>query len=133
MKTFLYRFADGSEHEIANMTNALLEIMKERHGELTYNGFTDQVQSLQLLRANTHSKGDGFKPGFHPGLKMEIRSHEQYQKVLKEKGFVEIGNEKRKEEKPNTKVFTEEIIKDAISQGADISGREASKLLGETT
>lgn len=132
MKTFLYLFSDGSEHEIAGMTNALLSDLKEQHGALVFNGFTDQLESLQLLRANSHSKGDGFKPGWHPGLNMEIRTNGQYQKILKEKGMVEVGNEKQKTQKVKSKsAFTEDIIKDAIKQGAEISGREADKLLGK--
>lgn len=130
MKTFLYLFADGSEHEIAGMTNDLLDDLKEQHGKLVFNGFTDQLESLQLLRANSHSKGDGFKPGWHPGLNMEIRTNGQYQQVLKEKGMVEIGNEKQKTRETKKKsAFTEEIIKDAIDKGANISGREAGALL----
>lgn len=129
-KSFLYRFADGTEMEVSGMTNIMLAAFKARFGECVFNGFTDQLESLQLLRANSHSKGDGFKPGWHPGLNMEIRTNGQYQQILKEKGMVEIGNEKQKTAKMKKKsAFTEDIIKDAISKGAEISGREASALL----
>lgn len=136
MKLFLYRFSDGSEihREPTRATmDEIADICKLQGIELIYNEFRDQLDSLQLLRANSHTRGDGFKPGWHPGLNMEIRTNGQYQQVLKEKGMIEVGNEKQKDVKRSSKVFTEEIIKDAISQGADISGREASKLLGEAT
>lgn len=112
------------------MTNNQLQELTDEHGPLEFNGFTDQLESLQLLRANSHPKGDGFKPGWHPGLNMEIRTNGQYQQVLKEKGMVEIGNEKQKPREMKKKsAFTEEIIKDAIDKGASISGREAGALL----
>ena len=131
MKLFKYVFADGAEIETSDMTNAFMSELVAIHGKCIFNGFRDQLETLHLLRANSHSRGDGFKPGYHPGLGMEIRSHEQYQKELKSRGLVEVGNEKRKEEKVDTKVFTEDIIKEAVQAGADISGQEAKMLLGE--
>lgn len=118
-------------------SNAAMEIMRryeqDNDCKMIFNGFFDQISSLQLLRANSHTRGDGFKPGFHPGLGMEIRTNGQYQSILREKGMVEVGNEKQKnplQKKRST--FTEEIIKDAVAMGAEISGNEAAKLLGDT-
>lgn len=137
MKKFTYRFSDGHEMEMES-TNAAMDIMRQYEQEndckMIFNGFFDQVSSLQLLRANSHTRGDGFKPGFHPGLGMEIRTNGQYQEVLKEKGMVEVGNSVQTTPKQKKRAqFTEEIIKDAVAMGAEISGNEASKLLGETT
>ena len=136
MKLFTYRFSDGSEiyREPTRATmDEIEEICREQGIELIYNEFRDQLDSLHLLRANSHkTKTDGFQPGWHPGLNMEIRTNEQYQKVLKEKGMIEIGNEKPRDPvKKDKSVYTEEIIKDAIGMGAEISGREADKLLGK--
>lgn len=119
-------------------TNAAMDIMRQYEQDndckMIFNGFFDQVSSLQLLRANSHTRGDGFKPGFHPGLGMEIRTNGQYQEVLKEKGMVEVGNSVQATPKQKKRSqFTEDIIKDAVAMGAEISGNEASKLLGETT
>lgn len=127
-RVFTYRFADGAEIEVADMTNAFLAELKEQHGDCVYNGFTDQLESLQLLRANSHSRGDGFKPGFHPALGMEIRTNGQYQAELKARGLREVGNEKQNYKKKEMKVFSEEIIKDAIDKGAKLSGQEADRL-----
>jgi hypothetical protein len=137
MKTFIYRFSDGSEinREPTNATMNEIKLICEQQGiALIYNGFHDQLDSLQLLRANSHkTKTDGFQPGWHPGLNMEIRTNGQYQSVLKERGMVEIGNERQKDHvQKSSNVFTEEIIKDAVAAGADISGNEADKLLGVT-
>jgi hypothetical protein len=131
-KLFLYRFADGAEIETADMTNSFFRELVELHGECLYNGFRDQLSSLTLLRANSHkTKTDGFQPGWHPALGMEIRTNGQYQAELKARGMVEVGNEKQNHKKKETKVFTEEVIKDAIDAGAELSGREAAKLLGD--
>lgn len=132
MKTFRYIFKDGADYELPSLSTAELYELKEKHGELVFNGFRDQLESLTLLRANSHTTGDGFKPGWHPGLNMEIRTNGQYQQVLKERGMVEVGNEKQKvKTQKKSSAFTEEIIKDAIQSGAEISGNEAKKLLGE--
>ncbi len=128
MKAFLYRFADGAEIETSDMTSAFLAELKEQHGECIFNGFTDQLESLTLLRANSHSRGDGFRPGWHPALGMEIRTNGQYQEELKARGLREVGNEKQNHKKKEMKVFSEEIIKDAIDKGAKLSGQEADRL-----
>lgn len=131
MKSFLYKFADGAEIETDSMTSAFLAELKEQHGACVYNGYTDQLESLTLLRANSHSRGDGFKPGWHPALGMEIRTNEQYQKELKARGMREVGNEKQEYKKKETKMFNDEFIKHAVDQGAEISGNEAAMLKGE--
>jgi hypothetical protein len=131
-KLFLYRFADGAEIETADMTTSFYRELVDLHGECLYNGFRDQLSSLTLLRANSHkTKTDGFQPGWHPALGMEIRTNGQYQAELKARGMVEVGNEKQNHKKKETKVFTEEVIKDAIDSGAELSGNEVKKLLGE--
>jgi hypothetical protein len=132
-KPFLYRFSDGAEIEVSDMTNAFMSELVEQHGECLYNGFRDQLESLQLLRANSHkTKTDGFQPGWHPALQMEIRTNEQYQRVLKEKGMVEIGNERQKDPvKKKTAAFTDDVIKKAKEMGATLSDREADRLTGK--
>jgi hypothetical protein len=132
MKTFRYIFKDGADFELPSLSTAQLCELKEKHGELVFNGFRDQLQSLTLLRANSHTSGDGFKPGWHPGLNMEIRTNGQYQAVLKERGMVEVGNEKQTVRKQKeSSVFTEDIIKEVREKGGEISDREADKLLGK--
>lgn len=133
MKTFIYRFSDGSEinREPTRATmDEIAEIEREQGIKLIYNGFTDQLESLQLLRANSHSRGDGFKPGYQPALGIHVSSHEQFQAELKERGLVEVGRE-RQSDSPTTKssVFTEDVIKEAVAMGADISGRQADALV----
>lgn len=131
MNLFLYKFSDGMEilREATRATmDEIAEIEREHCTVLVFNGFRDQLESLQLLRANSHSRGDGFKPGWHPGLGMEIRTNGQYQQVLREKGMIEVGNESQSRKKSASSLFTDEIIKDAINSGAEISGQEAERL-----
>jgi hypothetical protein len=131
LKQFKYVFSDGSEIETADMTSAFMRELVELHGECIYNGFRDQLESLSLLRANSHKKKtDGFQPGWHPALGMEIRTNEQYQRVLKEKGMVEVGNEKRKEKKYESKVG-EIVLQEAEKTGAKLSDREKDMILGK--
>ena len=134
-KMYNYIFSDGSEiyREATRETmDEIAEIERQNGVKLIFNGFHDQISSLQLLRANSHKKKtDGFQPGYHPGLGIEIRSHEHYQSELKSRGLVEVGDQKQVDKKKESKIFTDEIIKDAIDKGAEISGQEAKMLKGE--
>jgi hypothetical protein len=131
-KVFTYRFADGSEIETADMTNSFYRELIEQHGECLYNGFRDQISSLQLLRANSHKKKtDGFQPGWHPALGMEIRTNEQYQKELKARGMIEVGNEKQKAKELPKIDIGQTIVEEAQKVGAQLSGNEIAKVLGE--
>jgi hypothetical protein len=133
MKTFLYKFSDGSEiyREPTRATmDEIEQICAEQGIKLIYNGFTDQLNSLHLLRANSHSSGDGFKPGYQPALGIHVSSHEQFQSELKQRGLVEVGREKQSDApKVKSSVFTEDVIKEAVAMGADISGRQADALV----
>jgi hypothetical protein len=132
-KQFLYRFSDDSEitREPTNATmDEIREIEKLQGIKLIYNGYVDQLQSLTLLRANSHKKKtDGFQPGWHPGLGMEIRTNNQYQEELKKRGMVEIGNEKQKVRTEKKGAFDEETMREIKSMGAEISDRQADALV----
>lgn len=134
-KFYRYIFSDGMEinREATRETMKEIAEIEELNGvKLIYNGFHDQINSLQLLRANSHKqKTDGFQPGYHPGLGIEVRSHGHYQAELKARGLVEVGDQKQTDKKKSSKVFTDEVIKDAIDKGAEISGEEAKMLKGE--
>ena len=131
MKSFLYVFADGSELEIAGLTSAHLEELKTKHGELIFNGFRDSLESLTLLRANSHSRGDGFKPGYNPATGQYYSSYEKFQADLKAKGLVETGNESRKETKPVKPDIAKTIYEEARKVGAEVGGEALKKISGE--
>jgi hypothetical protein len=132
MRTFTYRFLDGTEIEHHSMTVEILEELAARHGECVYNGFRDHLSSLHLLRVNVQSRGDGWKPGFHPGVGKHFSSYEKYQSYLKENNLNEIGNERPKAApKKQEALFSDADIKDIRAKGAEISDREADKLTGK--
>ncbi len=80
----------------------------------------------------SNTRGDGFKTGFNPALGMEIKSPQHYKDVLKEKGMYEVGNEKQVSLGPKKKsMIDDEVIKEVVQMGGEISGNEASMLKGE--
>lgn len=114
-------------------TSENLELMEARHGLCLHNGYRAHLEGLTLLRANSHkAKTDGFKPGYHPALGIEIRTHEHYQRELKARGLVEVGNDRQEYKKQDSRVITDDVIKDAIDKGAQISGNEAEALKSGT-
>jgi hypothetical protein len=131
-RTFTYCFHDGTEIEFERMDKHTLEHMERMHGDCTYNGWAEfmgvgQKSKLGII-GGAHTKGDGFKTGWNAALGMEIKSPEHYRRTLKEKGLVEVGNEKRRDVAPKKTGLPEEIIKQAVDAGAEISGREAEAL-----
>lgn len=134
-KTFTYRFSDGSEIQREATRETMEEIAQYEidHGvKLIYNGFRDQIDSLQPpLRANSHKrKTDGFQPGWNPALGKEIRTHGQFQAELKAKGLVEVGRDKQTDYKPKeTKIFDKEMISEIKERGADLSDSQCESLM----
>lgn len=131
-RTFTYRFEDGTECEMVSMPKSLMDDLEKRHGKCTYNGWAEfmgvgQPSRLGII-GGSNTKGDGFKTGWNPALGMEIRSPEHHKRVLKEKGLVEIGNERPRDAAPKKRGLTDEIIKDAVDHGAELSGREIEAL-----
>jgi hypothetical protein len=137
-RTFIYRFENckfnGEEISVESEALGLeaLAHMESQFGKCTYNGWAEFMGVGKPSRlgviGGAHTKGDGFKTGWNPALGMEIRSPEHYRRTLKEKGLVEVGNEKRRDVAPKKTGLPEEIIKQAVDAGAEISGREAEAL-----
>jgi hypothetical protein len=132
-RTFTYRFENGQSLESEALNLNRLATYEEEFGKCTYNGWAEfmgvgQKSKLGII-GGAHTKGDGFKTGWNTALGMEIKSPEHYRRTLKEKGLVEVGNEKRKDSAPKKTGLPEEIIKQAVESGAEISGREAEALV----
>lgn len=133
-RKFSYKFENGFEVDHENMSAVELLNLENEHGKCTFNGWAEFMgvgkKSTLGVIGGTNSKGDAFKSGWHPGLGMHIGGPAHYSKVLKEKGMVEVGNEKRKDAAPQRKSYiNEEIIGEAIQAGAEISGNEAEALI----
>jgi hypothetical protein len=136
-RLFTYRFEDGFECEVAQMTAANLNWHEVAHGECIYNGWAEFMGVGQPSRlgvvGGTNTRGDGFRSGYHPGLNMHISGPEHYSRVLKEKGMVEVGNEKQKDKKRfmQSMIGVDEI-KEIREMGGDIGDIAAEKLMSPT-
>lgn len=71
---------------------------------------------------------DGFVPGWQPNINKHITCPAQYQRALKDMGLVEIGNERFVHETPDFNPFTEEVVREAVKLGIDLSDREIDAL-----
>lgn len=133
-RTFTYRFEDGHEEEASGFTESAFALMQLQHGKCTYNGWAEFMgvgkPSTIGIIGGAHTKGDGFRTGWNPALGCEIRSPSHFKQVLKEKGLVEVGNEKSKPAAPIKKSYIdEEVIKEAVANGAEISDSAAEALI----
>lgn len=75
---------------------------------------------------------DGFKEGYNPALGTYVKSKKHYERLLKQKGLVEIGNEKPKPDngrKQREGLSVEDVKEIKTKYNADISDREADKYL----
>ena len=97
----------------------------DQNCQITYNGFLDFVE-----KATTRRPIRAFREGYHPGLGMYVKSESEYKDILKERGLVEVGND-RVDNTP-TKVenafYSDDNLKQIVGMGADLSGNEIAAL-----
>jgi hypothetical protein len=126
-----YVFSDG--HNETMTEKDALEYCKKNQCEILISEYIEMIKSQRLIRCNSHSRGDSWKPGFHPGLGKVVTSYRDYQRELKEKNLIEVGNESMTPEvNKKIKTISEETIKEAVEMGAEISGNEAQALIDGT-
>ena len=77
----------------------------------------------------SNEKG-GFTSGYNHALGREVTTRGQYRKLLKEKGLVEMGNERNANQKMvnRRKGIDDSLLKEAVERGAEITGQEAEAL-----
>jgi len=92
-----------------------------------------KVEAANILR-NDKIGGDGFKTGFNPGLGEVVTSRSDMKAKMKEKGLVEVGNDMKStgQKRKSKGGFTANDIKELRSEGAELSDREADKLIKDT-
>lgn len=118
---FFYEFSDGFSRYMTG------EEATKRAQETGATITRDDLKRSQ--EASVRMTKDGFQIGYNPALGMHIRGRKHYSQVLKERNLIEMGKERRKPtERIERKLIDDEILKAAIDQGADISGREAEAL-----
>lgn len=70
--------------------------------------------------------------GYNPALGMHISGKSEYNKVLKARGLIEVGNERSAFDKiaPSTSYgFSQSEVREIINQGADLSDGQADALI----
>lgn len=132
-RLFTYRFEDGHEIEALCLEPDDIADLELQHGDCIFNGWDEFMgigkPSRMAITGGANSRGDAFRTGWHPGLGMEIKSQSHYNKVLKERGLREVGNEKQSSKSSAKKSYVDDdIIKMAVDAGASISGNEAEAL-----
>lgn len=119
---YKYVFSDNSIH-FFTPEEAQEYISKCSSIYLVFDGFEEYIKDPPRIK-------DGFKPGWQPGLGIEVNSYGEYKKICKQKGYEIGGNDRptppKKEQK--SKIVNDSILKDLVQRGAQISGNEAEAL-----
>jgi len=116
-----YKFNDGTEKELTKLGCLIWEKL---HGVKKVSGGP--------LGFYTKSGSNDPYSGYNVGLGCEVRGKGHYKNLLKERGLIEVGNEKEYVDKmkPTPKKLLEESdLRDLANAGAQISDGEAKKLL----
>lgn len=73
---------------------------------------------------------DGFVAGWQENIQAYAGSRKEYDRMLRERGLIEVGNEKlaQAKEVDYNPFSNEELIKHAIQSGIELSGREIEAL-----
>lgn len=85
-----------------------------------------RFDEILLNSQNVRRKKDGFTPGWQENIQAYAGGRQEYAKILKEKGLVEIGNDYIPQESTlnHNYCHTEEFVKDCLDQGIDLTGNE---------
>lgn len=84
----------------------------------------DKERQKKKLRSR-----DGFVPGWQPNINKFITCYAQYQRALKDLGLTEIGNQRFvPPPAPEFNPFTEEVVREAVKVGIELSGNEINAL-----
>ena len=118
---FDFILPDGSKRKLT-IQNA------RSFGCKTMNAKCDEILADKKRQKDKLKRRDGFVPGWQPNINKYITCPVQYQRALKDMGLVEIGNERLVHEAPSFNPFTQEVVKEAISMGVDLSDREIDAL-----
>jgi len=90
----------------------------------------DEIADYYKNRNKLTRIRDGFVAGWQENIQAYAGSRSAYDRMLKERGLIEVGNEKLPDEKEaNFNPFaSDEVIRHAISCGIDLSDREIQAL-----
>lgn len=90
----------------------------------------DRIKQIISNFSTKRMKKDGFEPGWQENIQAYAGGRREYNRLLKEKGLVEIGYDYvPQESNPNIHpCANEEFVKSAIEAGVDLSENEAEAI-----
>ncbi|MGE3608016.1 MAG: hypothetical protein AB7I27_00410 [Bacteriovoracaceae bacterium] len=85
-----------------------------------------RFEEIILNSQNKRRKKDGFTPGWQENINAYAGGRMEYDRLLKERGLVELGNDYIPQEAKGDYNFcqTEEFIQTCLEEGIDLSGNE---------
>jgi hypothetical protein len=104
--------------------------------KLTQDGANRFARDAQLVIIDANEDGqfknnkrirDGWQPGYQPQLGMVVTCPHQYQRILKERGLIEIGNQKPRSHEEDVKELNK---KQRLETYSEESLRDMAKLVG---
>lgn len=120
-RSFIFK-RDSGQVEVMTLQEAARKIsepdIKRRFEEI--------LSNLQ----NKRMKKDGFTPGWQENINAYAGGREEYNRLLKEQGLVEIGYDYTPEESKGEYNYcqTEEFVQACLEQGIDLSGNEVEAI-----
>lgn len=116
---FSFKATDG-QIEILTLAQAL------KHSDPA---IKSRVQEIRQNLSNVKRKQDGFQPGWQENIQAYCGDRRQYNDALKERGLVEIGNEKIPEIEKQHSCANEGFIDALTEAGLEVSGEEAKAIV----
>jgi hypothetical protein len=85
-----------------------------------------KFDSIILNSKTKRMKKDGFEPGWQENIQAYAGGRREYNRMLKERGLVEIGYDYIPQESEDIVNFchSDEFVNECLSQGVDLSGNE---------
>jgi hypothetical protein len=118
---YYFTFSNG-ESKMLTLSEA-----KEANDELVKKRIEDIIQSFSTKRM----KKDGFEPGWQPNINAYAGGRQEYSRLLKERGLVEIGYDYIPQEdvRDHSPCSTKEFIDTAVESGVELSDNEKDAIL----
>lgn len=117
----LYSFKVNGESELLSLAEA--SIINTDEVRL-------RLEEIQRNKANKRMTKDGFTPGWQENIQAYAGGRLEYDKMLRERGLVEIGYEKGPMDSTTEENYfaNDAMIKAVIDMGIDLSGQEIDAL-----
>lgn len=124
---FLYRFSDGHEKWM-NPIEAR-EYVAKNNVEIERDGYRKYATASRVKKAKDR---DGFQSGYNPALGEYVRGPRHHSQLLKEKGLVEMGKEKRDIERTIDDKYTDEDLRGISEIVGGLTDGEAKEIQDAT-